>query len=226
MNMPKGKQFEFNTNQIFGKFNLFCRRVSKLTELFGTIQQFKTLEMHNLEGITPILESFDKYVALFKKKNHKLLEYSINTFDRDFVEFNVGVSTVEADLQQYIDRNFEVITSIEDSLKLLRKFRSILHRDNLRNALNQKYGFLFYNYGLEVNQIEEQYSKLKTTPHGVRNLPTVSAAITQSRHLFHRLASPIEQFPAQELKKKEYKKYLQQYEKVALFLFSFEYLWR
>ena len=53
--MPKGKQFEFSVNQIFGKFDLFCRRVNKLIELFGTIQQFRTLEKHNLEGIGPIL---------------------------------------------------------------------------------------------------------------------------------------------------------------------------
>ena len=43
MNMPKGKQFEFSPNQIFGKFDLFCRRVHKLEELFSTIQQFETL---------------------------------------------------------------------------------------------------------------------------------------------------------------------------------------
>ena len=58
MNMPKGKQFDFSPNQIFGRFDLFCRRVSKLIELFGTIQQFRTLEKHNLEGITPILTNF------------------------------------------------------------------------------------------------------------------------------------------------------------------------
>ena len=38
MNMPKGKQFDFSPNQIFGKFELFHRRVLKLIELFGTIQ--------------------------------------------------------------------------------------------------------------------------------------------------------------------------------------------
>lgn len=53
---------------------------------------------------------------------HKLLDYHNNTFDRDFVEFNVDVSSVETELQHYIDKNFEQITSIEDSLKLLRKF--------------------------------------------------------------------------------------------------------
>ena len=62
----------------------------------------------------------------FKNKNHKLLDYHNNTFDRDFVEFNVDVSSVETELQQYIDKNFEVITSIDDSLKLLRKFHAIL----------------------------------------------------------------------------------------------------
>jgi dynein heavy chain len=157
MNMPKGKQFEFSPNQIFGKFDLFCRRVSKLIELFGTIQQFRTLEKHNLENINGILDQFKGFVTTFKKKGHRLLEYTQNTFDRDFVEFNVDVSSVETELQRYIDKNFEVITSIEDSLKLLRKFQAILQRDNLRNSVNSKYTILFHNYGLEINQIEDQY---------------------------------------------------------------------
>ena len=75
MSMPKGKQFEFSSNQIFGRFDLFCRRISKLIELFGTIKQFKTLEKHNLENIQPILDTFEKYVNGFKKKNHKLLDF-------------------------------------------------------------------------------------------------------------------------------------------------------
>jgi len=106
MNMPKGKQFEFNPSQIFGRFDLFCRRVSKLIELFGTIHQFETLKKHNLEDINPILDTFYKVVGTFKKKNHKLLDQNINVFDRDFVEFNVGVSLVETKLQKYIDKNF------------------------------------------------------------------------------------------------------------------------
>jgi len=54
-NVPKAKQFDFNPTQIFGKLELFCRRITKLKELFSTIKQFKTLEKHNLENIQPIV---------------------------------------------------------------------------------------------------------------------------------------------------------------------------
>lgn len=224
--MPKGKQFEFSTNQIFGKFNLFARRVDKLIELFGTIQQFRTLEKHNLEGIQPILNSFEKCWKALQKKNNNLLNQSNNTFDRDFVEFNVDVSTVETELQIYIDQNFENITSIEDSLKLLRKFKAILHRDNLKNGLNSKYTLLFHNYGMEITQIEDQYNRHKNNPPIVRNLPTVSGSITWSRHLFFRISGPMEQFPIDLIKQKESKKAVKSYNKIGYTLFSFEYLWR
>jgi len=104
--MPKAKQFDFNPTQIFGKFDLFSRRVGKLIELFGTIKQFKTLEKHNLENIQPIVSSFEAFVAQLKKKSHKLLDYTNNIFDRDFVEFKTDVSSVETELQAYIDANF------------------------------------------------------------------------------------------------------------------------
>lgn len=200
--------------------------MSKLIELFGTIHQFKTLDKHNLEGITPIIKTFEGYVANFKKKGHRLLDYHNNTFDRDFVEFNVDVSSVETELQQYIDKNFEVITSIEDSLKLLRKFQVILKRENLSNSLNSKYTILFHNYGLEIHQIEDQYQKYKNNPPIVRNLPTVSGSITWSRHLFHRISGPMEQFPQNLIRQKESKKFVKMYNKIGYTLFSFEYLWR
>eukprot|EP00985_Skeletonema_marinoi_P033999 scaffold42798_cov387-Skeletonema_marinoi.AAC.1 len=34
------KPFDFNEMQIFGKFNLFCRRLIKLIDMFSTIDEF------------------------------------------------------------------------------------------------------------------------------------------------------------------------------------------
>jgi dynein heavy chain len=169
--------------------------LTKLIELFSTIEQFRTLGQHKLEGINSIIDSFTKIQDAFQRRNHTLLEYTANMFDRDFVEFNIGVSTVETELQRYIDSKFEIITSIEDSLKLLRKFKSILKRENLKsgpNGLTSKYTILFHNYGGEIQSVEDQYQRFKTMPPIVRNMPTVSGSITWSRHLFHRISGPME----------------------------------
>ena len=40
---PKGKQFDFNERNIFGKFDLFCRRLVKLIDMFQTVQQVRSL---------------------------------------------------------------------------------------------------------------------------------------------------------------------------------------
>ena len=34
LTQPKGKQFDFSENQIFGKFELFCKRIQKLVDMF------------------------------------------------------------------------------------------------------------------------------------------------------------------------------------------------
>jgi dynein heavy chain len=133
--------------------------VAKLIDLFSTIRQFAVLQQHNLEGIEQIVADFNACVNKLRKKNHKLLDYTSDTLDRDFVEFNVEVSHVENSLAIYIDKNFDVIVNIEDSLKLLRKFRSILHRDNLQVGLQNKYGILFQKYSSLLNKLEDQYQK-------------------------------------------------------------------
>ena len=51
LTMPKGKQFDFSETQIFGKFDLFCRRIIKLIDMFSTMQQFHALAEHKLEGM-------------------------------------------------------------------------------------------------------------------------------------------------------------------------------
>ena len=44
--------------QIFGKFDLFCRRLTKLIDMFTTIDQFTVLSENKLEGMEPLVEEF------------------------------------------------------------------------------------------------------------------------------------------------------------------------
>lgn len=96
---PKVKQFDFNESEIFGKFDLFCKRVQKLIDMFTTIQQFSSLANHEIEGMDNLIKSFIQIVDEFKRKPYDLLDYTKNTFDRDFLEFNVNVAELETALQ-------------------------------------------------------------------------------------------------------------------------------
>jgi dynein heavy chain, axonemal len=167
-------------------------------------------------------------VTSFKNKiNKPLLDFKDDTFDRDFVEFNVEVSLVENALTAYIDSNFAVIVNIEDSLKLLRKFDAILERNNLKSGLKDKYNLLFAQYAKLLAKIDKQYNNDWKNPPIVRNLPIVAGSITWSRHLFHRASVPMEHFP-RELLKRDSKpaKQVKEHNKVTINLFHFEYEWR
>ena len=50
------KQFDFNESDIFGKFDLFCKRVTKLIDMFTTIQQFSSLANHDIEGMDNLMK--------------------------------------------------------------------------------------------------------------------------------------------------------------------------
>ena len=88
---PKGKQFDFSENQIFGKFELFCKRIQKLIDVFSTVRQFSALGDHNLEGMHELIGTFFSIVDEFRKKPYDLLDYTKNQFDRDYLEFNVSI---------------------------------------------------------------------------------------------------------------------------------------
>merc|ERR1719305_783144 len=119
----------------------------------------------------PLINSFKLIMNGFQIKKHDLLDFQNNRFDRDYVEFNVRISDLESNLRQFINQSFESIASIESSLNLLKKFQSILQRDNLRADLESKFTVIFHKYGLELTQVQDQYERFKSAPPMVRNLP-------------------------------------------------------
>eukprot|EP00935_MAST-01C_sp_MAST-1C-sp1_P000949 g949.t1 len=225
--MPKGKQFDFDETEIFGKFDHFCRRIIKLIDMFSTIHQFSGLSEHSLEGMEHLIKMFDKIVGDFKRKRHDLLDYQNNKFDRDCVEFNVAISDLEGLLQQFINESFESITSIEHSLNLLTKFQHILQRESLKSDLDSKLNVIFQNYALELAEVQELYEKEKHKPPIPRNLPPVAGNITWSRHMLKRIEDPMKKFEANQnvLASQDAKKIIRIYNKVARMLVAFEYLW-
>ena len=226
---PKGKQFSFDDTAIFGKFDLFCRRVIKLVDLFSTIDQFNSLaeNQKELDDMDHIIDQFRSIVQDFRKNRHALLDYDNNRFDRDYVEFNVKITDLEASLQAFINQSFDSISNIEHSLQLLKKFQSILQRESLKSDLDSKLNNIFQRYGQELELVQQLYEKEKHDPPIPRNLPPVAGNITWSRHLLKRIEEPMKQFESNQnvLAEPGSKRIIKLYNKVAKTLVAFEYLW-
>jgi dynein heavy chain len=227
MATPKGKQFDFSDQAIFGKFDLFCRRLIKLIDMFSTIHQFRALASHKLDGMEGLIDEFKKIISSFKNKGHDLLGFDSNKFDRDYVEFNVQISELEGSLQDFINASFDSITDIEQSLNLLKRFQQILQRERLKSDLDSKFNVIFQNYGGELEKVQKLYEKSKHSPPLSRNLPPVAGNITWSRHLLKRIEEPMKKFETNQnvLASKDAKRIIRSYNKVARTLVAFEYLW-
>eukprot|EP01047_Picozoa_sp_COSAG01_P062772 COSAG01_NODE_8035_length_2947_cov_3.654846_1_plen_857_part_10 len=224
---PKGKQFDFSENQIFGKFELFCKRIQKLIDVFSTVRQFSALGEHNIEGMDKLIQHFFQIVDEFRKKPYDLLDYTKNQFDRDYLEFNVSIHELETSLQTFINSSFENIQSTDQSLNLLTQFQAVLQRDNLKADLDSKYMVIFHNYGLDLETVQRLYEKQKSKPDMARNAPPVAGNIKWARQLLSKIENPMRKFQSFKsiMTTKESKKIIRTYNKVARALIEFETLW-
>ena len=224
---PKVKQFDFNESRIFGKFDLYCKRVQKLMDMFTTIVQFTALERNKVEGMESLMSQFFTLVDEFKRKPYDLLDYTNNKFDRDFLEYNVNIAEQETMLQGFINASFENISSTEHALALLKQFEIILQRETLKSDLDSKYTVIFHNYGLDLETVQKIYDKQKNAPPTARNAPPVAGNLIWARQLLRRIEDPMKKFQANKsiMTTKESKKIVKTYNKVARALIEFETLW-
>lgn len=165
----------------------------------------------------PLLDGFKSAVMMFRVKGHNLLDYHSNRFDRDFVDFNVRVGELEEELRVFINKSFESLTSIEQSLALLEKYQTVLHREAMRHDLNSKVMVIFHNYGQELAAVQDAYERYKNFPPAARNMPPVAGNILWSRHLLRRIEGPMERFHAYPgvLHTKDSRKLIKTYNKVG-----------
>ena len=223
----KGKQFDFSENLLFGKFELFCKRVQKLIDMFSTVRQFSALAKHKIDGMELLISNFFGIIKQFREKPYDLLDYTKNQFDRDYLEFNVSIHELETALQGFINGSFENIMSTEHALGLLKTFQAVLQRDNLKADLDSKYMVIFHNYGLDLEAVQKLYEKSKASPPMSRNAPPVAGNIMWARQLLRRIEEPMRNFQSNKniMTTKESKKIIRTYNKVARALIEFETLW-
>ncbi|CDI77652.1 hypothetical protein EPH_0029460 [Eimeria praecox] len=212
--IPKGKQLDLSEQEIFGRMDLFCRRLQKLITM-------------RFEGMDEFVDRFKSIFNDFKVKRHDLLDFYNNRFDRDFVEFSVRISDLESDMLPQINTIFETTSSIDESLRLLQKLQETVYSESLKAELKGKISLIIHRYSLELVQIQEEYERRRANPPASKDMPPIPNSIIWARDLLKKIEDPMKQFQLypSALATKEGKRTIKLYNRVAETLVEYELRW-
>ncbi|XP_058868792.1 dynein axonemal heavy chain 5 isoform X2 [Acipenser ruthenus] len=227
------RQFDFSEMYIFGKFDTFQRRLTKILNMFNTITTYSALEDSKIEGLevmattfqtAEMQEKWETIVLSMKKKQYNFLDQRKTDFDQDYDEFCKHTDDLHNQLKTFMDITFDNIQNTERALNVLKKFERLGIPDL---GIDDKYQKILQNYGHDIEAVSKIYTKQKNEPPIGRNLPPTTGKILWARQLFQRIQQPMDLFQQHPniLQTAEAKRIIRNYNKVAKVLLEFEVLY-
>ncbi|KAL2085437.1 hypothetical protein ACEWY4_018757 [Coilia grayii] len=221
---PQNRQFEFSENYIFGKFDTFCKRLEKIADVAGTLEDLSSLQHIKVEGTEKIYMRYQTIVTSIKSKTYNVLDHRKLEFESDYAEFRLQMQGLFQSLQALLDAWFEKNLSAERMLDLLVKFENGVGK---QLDLTQKYVLVLQRYGHELEQVRRLYQKQSDSPPIARNMPAIAGKILWSRQLFRKIELPMTMLKDKldVLKVPEMKKIIRAYNQLAAVLLEYELLY-
>ncbi|KAG8123396.1 hypothetical protein E2320_018801 [Naja naja] len=220
------KTFEVSEMYIFGKFEAFCKRLEKITEMITIVQTFSALNMSTIEGIDIMSIKFKNIYQSVQKKKYDILDPRKTEFDVDFADFMTKIENLEVQIQTFMGACFVKILSSQHALQLLQRFQK-LNMPCLQNEIAYTIGRILQHYVAELESTKKLYQVQKDNPPLARNMPPVAGKILWVRQLFRRISEPINYFYKNSdiLASVEGKAVVRLYNKISYVLVEFEILY-
>lgn len=109
---PNDKQFDFSEKYIFGKFEIFSRRLEKVKDMLQTMDRFSILAVSKIEGMDSHNKQWTSVVGMAKKKNYDILDHRRQEFETDYDDFLRAVDSLQNKLQKHMEICVERQTSV------------------------------------------------------------------------------------------------------------------
>ncbi|ETE64448.1 Dynein heavy chain 8, axonemal, partial [Ophiophagus hannah] len=220
------KTFEVSEMYIFGKFEAFCKRLEKITEMITIVQTFSALNMSTIEGIDIMAIKFKNIYQSVQKKKYDILDPRKTEFDVDFADFMTKIENLEVQIQTFMGACFVKILSSQHALQLLQRFQK-LNMPCLQNEIAYTIGRILQHYVAELESTKKLYQVQKDNPPLARNMPPVAGKILWVRQLFRRISEPVNYFYKNSdiLASVEGKAVVRLYNKISYVLVEFEVLY-
>lgn len=129
--IPNQSPFGFSENFVFGKFDIFCDRLSKIISMFNLIDDYNHLFARRLEGLL-LGEALDEAVATFddaKKvivsKKYDYLDHRNPDFNDDYDTFLGKTDTLKMSIGTVIESNFDSVWETPQCMRFLIRFEKV-----------------------------------------------------------------------------------------------------
>ncbi|XP_059138117.1 LOW QUALITY PROTEIN: dynein axonemal heavy chain 8 [Peromyscus eremicus] len=217
------KSFEVSEMYIFGKFEAFCKRLEKITEMITIVQTYSALSNSTIEGIDIMAIKFKNIYQGIKKNQYDILDPRRTEFDTDFSDFMSKINTLEIQIQGFMNSIFGKILSSQQALQLLQRFQK-LNIPCLQLEINHTIEQILQCYVAELEATKKLYHSQKDDPPLARNMPPIAGKILWVRQLYRRINEPITYFykNSEILSSSEGKAVIRQYNKISYVLVEFE----
>nr|XP_023422402.1 LOW QUALITY PROTEIN: dynein heavy chain 8, axonemal [Cavia porcellus] len=217
------KSFEVSEMYIFGKFEAFCKRLEKITEMITIVQTYSALSNSTIEGIDIMAIKFKNIYQGVKKKQYDILDPRRTEFDTDFLDFMAKINGLEVQIQVFMNSTFGKILSSQQALQLLQRFQK-LNIPCLQLEINHTIERILQYYVAELEATKKLYHSQKDDPPLARNMPPIAGKILWVRQLYRRINEPIDYFfkNSEILSSSEGKAVIRQYNRISYVLVEFE----
>ncbi|XP_031445281.1 dynein heavy chain 5, axonemal-like [Phasianus colchicus] len=211
-------------NYIFGKFDTFCKRLEKISDMSNIMESLLELQCIKIEGIEEINTHFQTIATNTKSKEYDVLDHRKKEFDKDYLEFKNQIATLYESIQEFVDSCFEKTVTTEQMLRLLMKLEQIGEN---QIDLNEKYTVVLQQYSQDLDFVQKLYQEQKENPPIPRNIPPVTGKIMWAQQLYRKIDHPMRFFKKKTtlLKTLEMKKVAKNYNKMAAVLLEFELIY-
>ena len=178
---PNERPFDFSEMYIFGRFDAFVRRCERIIDMFETINIYSTLNESKIEGLTSFILKFNMILSSMKKKEYDFLDQRKQDVDNDLDEFRRSINELNTNLNEFLDKTFNLIRNTERALAMLKRYEK-LQIPNI--GLTEKYTRILQQYSKDLEIVAKIYHRNSKEPAVARNLPPISG---KNRRFFFQL---------------------------------------
>lgn len=186
--LPDQAPFAFSENFVFGKFDTFCDRLSKVISMFNLVEDYNCLFERRLEGLL-LGEALEEAIAVFSdakkevlSKKYDYLDHRSMEFNDDFQTFMDKTNELKEHIADTIEKNFDTVWDTVQGIRFLVRFEKVSEKIPLCK-MDEKYMRILRYCEKEIERILKLFKKQRDEPPLPRNFPPIAGRIKWSRSL-------------------------------------------